>query len=80
MVFRTIRSTDNPINTPAKSGYTQNFSTPQYAYNGAFGSAHAAGGNFLYGDAHVDFLSETINYDTYQYLATRNGAEIISEE
>ncbi|MDO4629122.1 MAG: DUF1559 domain-containing protein [Planctomycetia bacterium] len=79
LFFRTIRSTDNPINTPPKSGYTQNFSSPSYAYNGAFGSEHVAGCNFLYGDAHVAFLSEGINYDIYQYLATRNGSEVIDE-
>jgi prepilin-type N-terminal cleavage/methylation domain-containing protein/prepilin-type processing-associated H-X9-DG protein len=39
--------------------------------NGAFGSEHSGGGaNFLYGDSHVEFISEDIEDALYQDLAT----------
>jgi prepilin-type N-terminal cleavage/methylation domain-containing protein/prepilin-type processing-associated H-X9-DG protein len=44
-----------------------------------FYSLHQGGGvNFLFADGHVQFLKATINYKTYQALATRAGAEVIS--
>jgi prepilin-type N-terminal cleavage/methylation domain-containing protein/prepilin-type processing-associated H-X9-DG protein len=40
-----------------------------------FGSHHPGGGNFLFGDGSVHFISETISFNTYKYLATCNGGE-----
>jgi prepilin-type N-terminal cleavage/methylation domain-containing protein/prepilin-type processing-associated H-X9-DG protein len=64
-----LRTTDNPLNTPPGTGilYGSN--------NGAFGSLHPGGGNFLFGDGHVSFISETIDLLTYRALSTREGSE-----
>lgn len=42
-------------------------------FNGAFASEHAGGAQFLYADAHVEFMSEDIDLDTYQNLSTIAG-------
>ena len=42
-------------------------------FNGAFGSYHAGGAQFLYVDGHVEFVSEDIDLDTYQNLSTIAG-------
>ena len=44
-----------------------------------FYSEHIGGVNFLYADAHVGFLTNTLNYQTYQALTTRAGGETVSE-
>jgi prepilin-type N-terminal cleavage/methylation domain-containing protein len=41
--------------------------------NGAFASDHPGGGHFLYGDAHVEFISDDIDMETYQNLSTIAG-------
>jgi prepilin-type processing-associated H-X9-DG protein len=38
--------------------------------NGAFGSEHPQGANFVFGDGHVTFVSNDIDYATYQDFAT----------
>jgi prepilin-type N-terminal cleavage/methylation domain-containing protein/prepilin-type processing-associated H-X9-DG protein len=38
--------------------------------NGAFGSEHPGGANFVFGDGHVTFVSDDIDYGMYQDLAT----------
>jgi len=42
-----------------------------------FGSFHPGGGHFLLGDGSVHFVSETIDFDLYKYLATCNGNEAV---
>jgi prepilin-type N-terminal cleavage/methylation domain-containing protein/prepilin-type processing-associated H-X9-DG protein len=39
-------------------------------YNGAFGSEHAGGGQFVYGDGHVEFISDDIDHKLYDEMAT----------
>jgi prepilin-type processing-associated H-X9-DG protein len=39
-----------------------------------FKSRHTSGANFLFGDVHVQFLSQSIDYRTYQLLGCRNDA------
>ena len=41
-----------------------------------FGSRHPGGAQFAFADGSVHFLSETINFETYQQLATRDGGEV----
>lgn len=42
-------------------------------------SQHPGGANHSLGDASVRFISETVNFDTYQALGTREGKEPISD-
>jgi prepilin-type N-terminal cleavage/methylation domain-containing protein/prepilin-type processing-associated H-X9-DG protein len=43
-----------------------------------FFSRHGRGVNFLFADGHVSFLTSSMNFKTYQALATRAGGEVIS--
>jgi prepilin-type N-terminal cleavage/methylation domain-containing protein/prepilin-type processing-associated H-X9-DG protein len=64
-----MRTTTNALNTPPGSPIVRNESWGDL--NGAFGSDHGgSGANFLYGDGHVEFISDDIDYDLYQELAT----------
>jgi prepilin-type N-terminal cleavage/methylation domain-containing protein/prepilin-type processing-associated H-X9-DG protein len=60
-----FRSTVNPLNTRPGTGIVYN------SLNGAFGSRHANGANFLYGDGRVDFMDENIDIDVYRARSTR---------
>jgi prepilin-type N-terminal cleavage/methylation domain-containing protein/prepilin-type processing-associated H-X9-DG protein len=71
----TFRVTKNPLNTPPGKGFTDGGWS-----NGAFGSQHPGGGNFLFVDGSVHFLKNTINYSIYNYLATHGMGEIISSD
>ncbi|MBI1249829.1 DUF1559 domain-containing protein [bacterium] len=51
----------------------------RHSHVNQFYSEHASGVNFLFADAHVEFLSSTIDYATYQALTTRAGGETVSE-
>jgi prepilin-type processing-associated H-X9-DG protein len=42
-------------------------------FNGAFASNHPGGAHFLFGDGHVEFISDNIDLDTYQNLSTIAG-------
>ncbi len=44
----------------------------------AFGSGHPQGANFTFADGSVHYLSETIDFVTYQALSTRKQGEVIS--
>jgi len=59
-----LRSTRNPLNTPAGEGVVRN------QRNGAFGSQHPTGGNFVFGDGHVQFVSDNIDPIVYQEMST----------
>jgi hypothetical protein len=73
--LHSMRSTDNPLNTPPGEGVTVNL----YGYkaNGAFASRHTGGAWFAFGDGRVDFLSENIDLKTYRALSTRAGGEAL---
>jgi prepilin-type processing-associated H-X9-DG protein len=43
------------------------------SFNGAFASHHPGGAQFLYGDGHIEFITEDIDLDTYQNLSTIAG-------
>ena len=68
----TLRSTAQPMNAPLVQWYLSN-GVQEDAY---FGSHHAGGAHFAFGDGHVSFLDENIDISTYQALSTRAGAEI----
>jgi prepilin-type N-terminal cleavage/methylation domain-containing protein/prepilin-type processing-associated H-X9-DG protein len=68
-----MRSTENPINTPPGTGIVLNL----YGYqaNGAFGSRHPGGALFGFGDGHVQFISDVVDLVVYRAMATRAGSE-----
>lgn len=74
-----LRVTENPLNTPPNSdpavlgvsglaGTDANGDT--IYWNAAFGSEHPTGGNFVYGDAHVDFITDDIDSLLYRANST----------
>jgi prepilin-type N-terminal cleavage/methylation domain-containing protein/prepilin-type processing-associated H-X9-DG protein len=72
----TIRYTTNPINTPKGKGLIDSDNGEDF--NGAFGSRHAGGANFAFGDGHVVFIPDDIATGLYQALSTRASKEIVS--
>jgi prepilin-type processing-associated H-X9-DG protein len=67
----TLRTTTNALNSPPGQPPSGTRNEPWGNLNGAFGSDHVGNGaNFLYGDGHVEFISEDIDFDLYQDLAT----------
>ncbi len=70
---RAFRSTKYPINSSILP------MGPDEENEAPYGSYHAGGGAlFVFADGHVDFLSETINFDVYQALSTRSDGEAVS--
>jgi prepilin-type N-terminal cleavage/methylation domain-containing protein/prepilin-type processing-associated H-X9-DG protein len=68
-----LRSTENPVNTPPGTGIV--LDAYGYKCNGAFASQHPGGANFVFADGHVQFISETIDLALYRALSTRDGRE-----
>jgi prepilin-type N-terminal cleavage/methylation domain-containing protein/prepilin-type processing-associated H-X9-DG protein len=52
----------------------------QYGDVNQFLSQHGRGANFLFGDGHVRFLRNSINYATYKALSTRARGEVVSDD
>jgi prepilin-type N-terminal cleavage/methylation domain-containing protein/prepilin-type processing-associated H-X9-DG protein len=67
----TMRSTDNPVNTRPGAGIV--FTN----HNGAFGSRHPTGANFVFADAHVAFINDSIPLPIYRAISTRELGEAI---
>ena len=44
--------------------------------NGAFSSSHPGGSQFLYGDGHVQFISNGVEPSLYQTFSTINGGDL----
>jgi prepilin-type N-terminal cleavage/methylation domain-containing protein/prepilin-type processing-associated H-X9-DG protein len=55
--------------------YTINASNASPA---SFHSAHSTGGNFLFMDGHVSFISNSVALDTLRALCTRNDGEVVA--
>ncbi len=75
-----MRTADNPINWPLGETPTERKRTgknQQYKANGAFSSRHPGGANFVHGDGHVVFISDDIDLETYQALATRSQQDLL---
>jgi prepilin-type N-terminal cleavage/methylation domain-containing protein/prepilin-type processing-associated H-X9-DG protein len=73
-----LRNTENPVNTLPGQGSCLDL----YGYkaNGAFGSKHTGGANFVFADGHVSFISENIDLTTYRALSTRAGGETLKTD
>ena len=65
-----LRTTEYALNTPNDRG----FNYKGFVSTGGFASEHAGGGNFVYVDGHVSFVSEEISLNVYQATATVRGA------
>jgi prepilin-type N-terminal cleavage/methylation domain-containing protein/prepilin-type processing-associated H-X9-DG protein len=73
-----LRNTENPLNTPPGAPYAFDnpIISPPQKCNGAFASRHPGGGQFVFGDGRVAFLSDTISQATYRALSTRASLDI----
>jgi prepilin-type N-terminal cleavage/methylation domain-containing protein/prepilin-type processing-associated H-X9-DG protein len=68
-----MRTTENPLNTPPNSIDATSFpagSIPPEVENGAFGSEHPGGANFVFGDGRIEFILDSIADELYQAGAT----------
>ena len=65
-----LRTTTNPLNTLPGDGIVVE------RRNGAFGSNHPGGANFVYGDGHVVFVGDEIELETYRSLSTIADGEV----
>jgi prepilin-type N-terminal cleavage/methylation domain-containing protein/prepilin-type processing-associated H-X9-DG protein len=75
------RSTDNPLNTwPGQEVKSKTYAPPNPQPNGAFGSRHRGGCQFVFADGHVAFLKETIDHPFYMALSTRSGGETLPND
>jgi prepilin-type N-terminal cleavage/methylation domain-containing protein/prepilin-type processing-associated H-X9-DG protein len=74
----TSRGTENPLNSPHKNPPAAGVDADcQHGpcWNGAFGSNHGAGANFVYADGHTTFISDNISPLPYSAAATIAGGE-----
>jgi prepilin-type processing-associated H-X9-DG protein len=70
--LNSLRVTEVALNTP--TGFeAQVCGTNPAITNGAFASDHPGGAQFLFGDGHVEFITDNIDLDTYQNLSTIAG-------
>jgi prepilin-type processing-associated H-X9-DG protein len=73
-----LRTTANPLNTPIGvdqgGGTIGQFGSAERS-NTSFASKHPGGANFGYGDGHIEFITDSINFSVYQWLSTRGGGE-----
>jgi prepilin-type N-terminal cleavage/methylation domain-containing protein/prepilin-type processing-associated H-X9-DG protein len=69
-----MRSTDNPINTPWGSGVV--LPPNRGGANGAFGSPHVGGAMFAMVDGSVRFFEESIDLATYRLLGQRASSQV----
>jgi prepilin-type N-terminal cleavage/methylation domain-containing protein/prepilin-type processing-associated H-X9-DG protein len=68
-----MRSTDNPINTPWGSGVT--LPAANGGANGAFGSPHPGGAMFAQVDGSVSFINDSMSLTVYRLLGQRASAQ-----
>jgi prepilin-type processing-associated H-X9-DG protein len=54
-----------------------NVGTWAYPDHMGFHSRHSGGAQFAWGDGHVSFISETIDFEVYRGLSTRRGGEAV---
>ncbi len=75
-------ATTAPINFPTCRGEQQYQANSCYAHNNwqtsqGFKSRHPGGAQFVFADGTVHFLTETIDYQTYQYLGARASGQVV---
>ena len=72
-----FRSTKNPLNTLPTGGIYFAGGTVG-GQRAAFASRHPGGANFLWVDGHVSWIKNTISWQIYNAIATREGGEAVS--
>lgn len=70
--------TDSAIDIPTAHDCTSSANGGRHSTSN-FRSSHIGGGNFLFADGSVQFISENIDMLTYQGLSTIAGSEVINE-
>jgi prepilin-type N-terminal cleavage/methylation domain-containing protein/prepilin-type processing-associated H-X9-DG protein len=69
-----MRSTEVALNTPTQTGTLDaNVSSDPAASNGAFGSDHPGGAQFLFIDGHVQFVDDNVPKPVYEAASTIAG-------
>jgi prepilin-type N-terminal cleavage/methylation domain-containing protein/prepilin-type processing-associated H-X9-DG protein len=74
-----LRTTENPMNTPPIRDLGFFHDLEGYVTMGAFASRHPGGGQFAYGDGRVEFVSEDIALEIYQANSTRAKDDFVGE-
>ena len=72
-----VTGTGIPINTFERLSESSNNA---YYRTCGYKSFHISGVNMIMGDGSVHFIDESIDYETYNYLGTRNGGEVLAED
>ena len=67
-----LRTTRNPLNTPPTEGVVRD------RRNGAFGSRHPGGANFVFGDGHVQFVSDNIELEVYRQASISDSSSALT--
>lgn len=67
-----LRTTCNPLNTQPGDGIVLD------RRNGAFASWHPGGAEFAFADGHLEFVTDTIDKETYQALSTMASGEVVA--
>jgi prepilin-type N-terminal cleavage/methylation domain-containing protein/prepilin-type processing-associated H-X9-DG protein len=77
-----LRSTESLLNTPpglpppqVPNAYQDTSFSSLPWENGGFGSDHIGGANFLFGDGHVKFITDTVSKAAYDAMATIAGKD-----
>lgn len=72
-VTNSMRTTYYALNLPHE---LSPFVSPNYGtrFTGGFGSYHPGGGNFLYADGHVSFVTDDVSIEAYRATSTYRGA------
>jgi prepilin-type N-terminal cleavage/methylation domain-containing protein/prepilin-type processing-associated H-X9-DG protein len=74
-----LGSTGVPINFMAANPPAPG-SSDHARYELSYGSRHSGGANFLMADGSVRFIRDSINPQTFSFLGTRNGGEVIPND
>ena len=75
-VHTAAESTQTPLNSNAYNNVTSCNGITNYEFQ----SMHEGGAFFMMGDGSVRFISENIDYTTYNALASKDGNELIDDE
>ena len=72
-----LRTTDALLNTPPGADIQPYYLDGSVRLNGAFGSDHPGGANFVFGDGHVKFIVDIVSKTAYDAMATIDAGENI---